>query len=208
MRRSLPECLPDGRTRFTRALAVPERSPSAGASRSLPDGRTRFTRALAVPERPQAPEPPGAFLTIEPASPVPCGRAGAPAMRRSLPEPQCRPFHPPALRSGFPSGNLARIDGIRLLDSVLEPKFSGWRILAHIQTLTRIWRETRGPARNGGPKARRKAARTKRPCPRARHAPFPGPGAGHRESGACAPGRGAVRAPFISAPHEPGAARD
>ena len=45
MRRSLPACLLDGRTRFTRALAVPERSPCAGVSRSLPDGRTGFTRA-------------------------------------------------------------------------------------------------------------------------------------------------------------------
>ena len=69
-------------------------------------------------------------------------------------------------------------------------------------------RERGRPARNGGPKARRKAARTKRPCPRARHAPFPGPGTGHCESGAGVPGRDAVRAPFISAPHEPGAVRD
>ena len=70
MRRSLPEYLPDGRIRFTRALAVPERSPSARSLLEyLPDGRTRFTRALAVPERPQAPE---------------------------LPEFRCRPLHSPA----------------------------------------------------------------------------------------------------------------
>ena len=84
-RRSLPTCLPDGRTGFTRALAVPERSPSAGASRSLPDGRTGFTRALAVPERPQAPEPADVpSCRSNPLHPRP-GRAGAPDMRRSLP---------------------------------------------------------------------------------------------------------------------------
>ena len=58
MRRSLPEC--------------------------LPDGRTRFTRALAVPVRPQAPEPPGAFLTVEPASPAPGMRQLAGECRRLL----------------------------------------------------------------------------------------------------------------------------
>ena len=61
-----------------------------GASRSLPDGRTRFTRALAVPERPRSAgaSRSRACLPVEPASPVPwpCRSARhAPGASWSLP---------------------------------------------------------------------------------------------------------------------------
>ena len=58
-----------------------------------------------------------AFLPVEPGSPATLVRAGTLAKRRRLPEclpaGRTRPLHPPALRSGFPSGNLARIEGIK-----------------------------------------------------------------------------------------------
>ena len=120
MRRSLPECLPDGRTGFTRYPGRASPPASAGACRSacltvepaspvpwpcqsarerrslpecLPDGRTGFTRypgrAGAPAKRRSLPEclPDGRTgFTRYP------GRAGAPAKRRSLPE--CLPVEP------------------------------------------------------------------------------------------------------------------
>ena len=86
---SLPECLPDGRTRFARALIRAGLPASAG----MPARPGRFTRRPSV--------------------------TSAEERRRFESGSTVRPVRPPAreLHSGVPAGNLARIEGIRLWDS-------------------------------------------------------------------------------------------